>query len=616
MIPMAGVAAAAAALGIHVGRENGCAASHDGLAHTDYPITRWTTARRAGSIGRLAGDRRYSGGRFGGHAKTAACREDRYARCCGAGPGKAMRAKGNRRERGAYYTPPNLAAFVAEWAIRSSGDTVLDPSAGLGSLVIAAARRAQALGGTGPPRVAGVELHEKTFERLVERCAAAGIAPGQLRMGEFFAASRDLGKVDVVLTNPPYVRHHEFPKGVADKMRGVLRTGGSSIDGRSSSWAYFVIRSMQLLHTGGRLAAIVPGELVGSDYGRRIINEVGERFDKTLLVRCEGDLFGDLQLTTLLILGDGYRGAQEGRTNIYGCTVAFDDEQPTLPAVKHMVRISDTRQSTAMLFSRARPADLQLVDGATQADGLSRLGEVGSVTIGYVTGDSSFFHFTENERIEASLRRTHLKRAVHRGIHVQGSVFRCEDWQTNRDGGRHCWLLHPLDNKTESVKGVIARGVDMGVSTRMKCRTREPWWRVPLAKVPMAIFVYLGKRPRIVENRAQAYAANSFFTLTIVGTAASLAVGSMTSVFQLSALMAARRLGGGLRKLHVSDVAALPIPSVEVSSEVCDEIDLLIRDGSWKEAIGFADDIVLKGKLGWSSSRVEEWESRLRRLTS
>ena len=528
-----------------------------------------------------------------------------------------MKANGNRRERGAYYTPPNLAAFVAEWTIRSSADTVLDPSAGLGSLVSAAARRAQALGATGPPNVWGVELHRRTFERLEQRCAQLRIPLGQLTNGDFFGTSHCFGTFDVVLTNPPYVRHHELPVGAADEMRVALRAGGSAIDGKSSSWAYFVIRSMQLLRTGGRLAAIVPGELVSADYGRQIIEQVSENFDRTLLVRCEGKFFGDLQLTTIVILGEGYGDTRKRGGTVHGCSIDFDQEQLALPPVRRMVRIRDARQSTAVLFSGARPRDLKLVDGALRSEGLRRLGEVGSLAIGYVTGESRFFHFTETERNEASLRETHLKRAVHRGAHVRGSIFRLEDWQDTRDAGGRCWLFHPLDGSEDPVKRLIGRGVDTGVATRVKCRARVPWWRVPLGTVPEAILVYLGKRPRIVENRAQVYAANSFFVLTGPGAAtASLAVASMTSVFQLSALMTARCLGGGLRKLQVRDATALPIPAVDVPAGVCDEIDLLVRGGSWEEAVQLADEIVLKGELGWSSLQIENWQSRLRRLGS
>ena len=39
-------------------------------------------------------------------------------------------APGTRKARGAFFTPPELARFVARWAIRFPGDRVLEPACG------------------------------------------------------------------------------------------------------------------------------------------------------------------------------------------------------------------------------------------------------------------------------------------------------------------------------------------------------------------------------------------------------------------------------------------------------------------------------------------------------
>ena len=528
-----------------------------------------------------------------------------------------MRADGNQRERGAYFTPPNLATFLAEWGIQSSGDVILDPAAGLGSLIDAAVHRVRALGANGTPRVWGVELHQDTFERLARRCKKLGLPRRQLREGDFFEHSSRLGRFDVILMNPPYVRHHQLRAGSAEAMRGTLRADGSPLDGRSSSWAYFVVRSLQLLRTGGRLAAIVPGELVGADYGRHVLREVARSFERTVLVRCEGYPFGDLQLTAMLILGEGRGSTRERGGAYFGCSVDFSQAEPVLPATENMTRIRNVRRAAAVLFTGARDTDIRRVDGVVRSDGLRRLDEIGSVRIGYVTGDSRFFHFTEGDRKRALVERAHFKRAVRRGMHVEGSVFRHEDWQATCDAGEPCWLFHPTDGNEESLKPWIERGVERGVAARTKCRTRTPWWRVALGEIPEALFVYLGRHPRIVENRARAYAANSFFIFRgSEVAAASLAVTSMTSVFQASALVASRQLGGGLRKLQVGDAASLPIAAADVSRETCDDVDSLVRSGLWDEAVKLADEIVLRGELGWAELRIQDWQSRLKRLSS
>ena len=48
--------------------------------------------------------------------------------------------------RGGYYTPGAIARFLAEWAIRTPSNAVLEPSCGDGAILSAATARLRALG--------------------------------------------------------------------------------------------------------------------------------------------------------------------------------------------------------------------------------------------------------------------------------------------------------------------------------------------------------------------------------------------------------------------------------------------------------------------------------------
>ena len=67
--------------------------------------------------------------------------------------------------RGGYYTPAEISAFIAEWAIHRPSDQVLEPSCGDGSFLRAIADRIQMLGGTRAAlkrNVIGIELDRKS----------------------------------------------------------------------------------------------------------------------------------------------------------------------------------------------------------------------------------------------------------------------------------------------------------------------------------------------------------------------------------------------------------------------------------------------------------------------
>src|SRR6266550_3230758 len=218
-----------------------------------------------------------------------------------------MRPNGNRRQRGAYFTPGPIAELLAGWAIRSRSDSVLDPAAGNGDLLVAAARRLVLLGAKHAGTVNGIELHGPTYRRF-QRAMQPFHTPGrQLTHGDFFVLLPKLGRYHVILTNPPYIRHHSIPPRGRLRMQAALESASVSINGKASAWAYFVLSSTQLLVDGGRLAAVLPTELLTSDYGKGVMTHLRERFSRVRLVRCDRTVFPELSQRVLLCLADGLK---------------------------------------------------------------------------------------------------------------------------------------------------------------------------------------------------------------------------------------------------------------------------------------------------------------------
>jgi adenine-specific DNA methylase len=54
---------------------------------------------------------------------------------------RALRDDDRRKVRGAYFTPPELCRYVADWSIRSANDVILEPSCGEAAFVVSAAER-------------------------------------------------------------------------------------------------------------------------------------------------------------------------------------------------------------------------------------------------------------------------------------------------------------------------------------------------------------------------------------------------------------------------------------------------------------------------------------------
>jgi adenine-specific DNA-methyltransferase len=526
-----------------------------------------------------------------------------------------VRAYGTKRERGAYFTPRPIAQLLADWAIRGKADVVLDPAAGRGDLLSAAISRLAHLGTSSFSDVWGVELHRRTHRRLVEDCVTLGARPKTLVRGDFFASLDALPPCDVILANPPYVRHHDVPQKALDAMRRQVAEAGVALDGKASTWAYFVLQATQKLKGGGRLAAVLPTELTETDYGREVLQAIRCRFESTSLIDCESGVFKPLQLRVLLLLANGYTQTihdlgtlRRGKLHANG----NGDIPSNFGAVAW-----DRAGANKGLHTR-RAGHTEIVREIENAGGAERLESLAKIGIGYVTGDTSYFHLTEPRRKALRIPVAHVTPTVHRGRLLEASLFWEEDWRNLRDAGAPCWLLAPGEKRPRAVSAFLRWGARQGVSRRSKCAAREPWWRVPLGPLPDAFLVYLGSRPRIVCNKARAHASNSLYVLSLTQPlhADALAIASLTSVFQVSAMLECRQFGGGLRRLEVSDSNRLLTPVGGVDPTAAKVIDGCVRRGEWAKASSLADEALLNEALQWPRSLIRTIQTTRRRLES
>lgn len=527
-----------------------------------------------------------------------------------------MKATGNKRERGAYFTPSWLAQALATWAIRTAEDVVVDPSAGGGDLLFAAAQRLAAVGGSGKHQLFGVELHKRTANALRSKLAA--VAPAdQLLQGDFFSLATRLPACDVVLANPPYVRHHDMPLRSVALMRAALNGHAHLVEGRASAWAYFLAYAPALLRPHGRLAFVLPAEVLMSNYAERIVEHLAGHFESVKLLHCNRVVFRDVGQQTVLCLADNYHGAKQSAASVRWASLDVNSalEHQTVPRLARVV--CSKRATSSKLMRLLAPPDVLRVDQMLEEHpDVQRLGALGSVGIGYVTGGNRFFHLTEAQRKEIGLRPYHLIRVVTRSRGSLGIDFTLDDWSKLRDNGDACWLFAPKHRNDKSVQSLLRQGRRAGIHTAFKCENRSIWWKVQVKTPPPAFVIYMGTHPAVRANSAAVCVSNSLYEVRELRgiSARNLAVASMTSVFQLSAMLNARLLGGGLRKLEPSDAERIFVPVTGVSSGVAKKIDHLVRLGRLAQARDLADSTVLLEELRWPPSLVRRVSTALKAL--
>lgn len=512
-----------------------------------------------------------------------------------------------RRGLGAWYTPSPLTEFAAAWAIERNDETVLDPGCGDAAFLVSAARRLKALG-TPAERLAlhlkGIDLNADAIATAAQALAAEGVLEPDLTCADFFtvAASECF---DALIGNPPYVRYQLFRDANRTQAIAAAARAGVILPQLTSAWAPYLVHATAFLRTGGRLAMVLPGELLHAGYAAAVREFLLRQFRNLTLVTFEEQVFPGAMEEVILVLGT--KGAQTADRALRVLRLdALEDlaEGPEVVLRNARPRVLETGQRwlTTLLEEDA----IQRARAAIDAAGYRPLSAYGRVDLGVVTGANDFFVLTAEAVAEHSLPDTALVRTVSRANHVQGTRFTSADWQAQAAAGHPA---HMLVVNALQLTGAVARYVDGGAAAglpkRYKCRKRDPWYRVPYVQRPHLFLTYMSNvAPRLVVNDAGVTSTNTIHGVYLSDPllAEPLAAAFLNSATLLSAEIEGRSYGGGVLKLEPREAMRVLLPRLTPKTdralrEALPRIDALVRARKLDEATAIVDGIVLDEKL-------------------
>ena len=171
-----------------------------------------------------------------------------------------LKSAAERNEWGQFATPPVLAAEMAEytrklWHGRSDKVRFLDPAVGTGSF-FSALRKAGKPGWLAS--ASGIELDSQFADAATRLWGSEGL---RVVTGDFTKLQPPRGgeRPNLILTNPPYVRHHHLE--AEDKIRlKTIASGiaGTDVSGLTGLYCYFMFLSHHWLADGGMGVWLVP----------------------------------------------------------------------------------------------------------------------------------------------------------------------------------------------------------------------------------------------------------------------------------------------------------------------------------------------------------------------
>ena len=521
--------------------------------------------------------------------------------------------------RGGYYTPKPIADFLARWAIQSPRADVLEPSCGDGVL-LQAAFEALVAKGSKPEKAAeylhGVEIDGNEGRQAVSRLEALGAKPSifLVHTGDFFSYCKahldDKRLFDAVIGNPPFIRYQNFLEEQRAPAFELMGKAGLKPNRLTNTWVPFVVASSFLVNDKGRLAMVIPAELLQVNYAAELRRFLSDYFNKITLITFKKLVFDGIQQEVVLLLGERNGG---GRTGVR--TVELDGAgdlasyEHTDFADNELKPMDHSTEKWTQYF--LGEDEIKLLRALRNNAGLTEAGKVIDVDVGIVTGQNQFFVLSSEQTKEHHLDDYTLP-IVGRSGHLKGAIFSEGDWRANAKANLPAHLLNlpnvSFDELPQAARDYITSGEESGLNTGFKCRIRNRWYIVPSVWTPDAFMLrQVHGYPKIIVNNTKATCTDTIHRVKLLnGTKGEvIAAAFLNSLTFAFSEVLGRSYGGGVLELEPNEAEKLPLPL-----KCAEQLDLtrlhalLLRDDI-DAVLDITDKVLLIEGLGLSNKEAK-----------
>ena len=109
-------------------------------------------------------------------------------------------------------------------------------------------------------------------------------------------------RFDAGIGNPPFIRYQYLPPLFQDRAQAIFERLGCKFTKHTNAWVSFILASFELLRPGGRLAMVVPAEIIHVMHAQSLRSYLGENARRLVVVDPEELWFeGTLQGAVLLM---------------------------------------------------------------------------------------------------------------------------------------------------------------------------------------------------------------------------------------------------------------------------------------------------------------------------
>lgn len=510
--------------------------------------------------------------------------------------------------RGGYYTPIDLASFIARWVADLRPERVLEPSCGDGAFLQAMAD----VGAFSKVAITGFELDDHEAEKAARRAKELRLNRAEVRSADFLGwAIENMGKggerFDAVVGNPPFVRYQFLPPEFQVRAAAIFDELGLKFTKHTNAWVPFILASLSLLRPGGRLAMVVPAEIIHVTHAQSLRSYLGKECRRLVIIDPEELWFDGTLQGAVILMAEKRSGPRQKAEGLGMVPVRGREFLRRSPAELFAAPQSINGKTVAGKWTRAL-LDLETRNLFDELEGHSevhRFDDIARVDVGIVTGANKFF-LVPDDIVDAYGLSKYAHPMFGRSEHCPGVIYDERQHAANAEKGsptNFLWFDDAPNKMNSRARQYIERGEREKLHTRYKCRIRAPWYKVPsVYSTEVGMLKRCHDTPRLILNRLGAYTTDTAYRIRTRDVKGERLVGCFINpLTALSAELEGRHYGGGVLELIPSEIERLLIPLPKEVNLDLQVLDASIRNRPTHETLERQGKVVL-GALGISKA--------------